>query len=134
MHLADKKLSEIFTIFSILAIIVACMGLFGLAIYTSEQKTREIGVRKVLGASGSNIYWLLSREFIKWVIAANIFAWPCAYYAMNHGLQNFAYKIEIGWWVFILAGGLALLIALFTVSLQAIKAGIANPVEALRYE
>jgi putative ABC transport system permease protein len=134
MHLADEKLSEIFTIFSILAIIVACLGLFGLAIYTSEQKTREIGIRKVLGASGSGIYWLLSQEFIIWVIAANIFAWPIAYFAMNRWIQNFAYRIDIGIYLFLYAGFLALAIALVTISIQAIKSAIANPVDSLRYE
>ena len=86
MHLSDKKMSEIFSVFSILAIFVACMGLFGLATYTAEQKTKEIGVRKILGASASSIYLLLSKEFLRWVALANIIAWPVAYFAMHKWL------------------------------------------------
>ncbi|UCE22695.1 MAG: ABC transporter permease [Candidatus Aminicenantes bacterium] len=100
MHLADKKLGEIFSVFSVLAILVACMGLFGLATYTGEQKTKEIGIRKVLGASTFNIYLLLSRDFLKWVALANILAWPVAYYAMHRWLQSFAFRASIGWEIF----------------------------------
>ncbi|MFC2164583.1 FtsX-like permease family protein [Acidobacteriota bacterium] len=134
MHLADKKMSNILSIFSILAIFVACIGLFGLAAYTAEQKTKEIGVRKILGASVSSIYLLLSQEFLKWVVLANIIAWPVAYYAMHKWLQNFAFRTKIGWETFLLSGGVALAIAMVTVSVQAIKATTANPVDSLRYE
>jgi putative ABC transport system permease protein len=134
LYNSEEKTGQMATIFSLLAIYIACMGLFGLAAFTAEQRTKEIGVRKVLGASVSNIVQLLSKEFVKWVLLANIIAWPIVWYAMNKWLENFAYKIEIGWWVFILAGGIALIIALFMVSYQAIMAATANPVESLRYE
>jgi putative ABC transport system permease protein len=134
MHLSDKKMSEIFSIFSILAVFVACMGLFGLAAYTAEQKTKEIGVRKVLGASVPSIYMLLSREFLKWVALANILAWPVAYYAMHKWLQNFAFRVMIGWEIFLASAGVALIISMLTVSYQSIKAAMANPANSLRYE
>ena len=134
MHAADKKLGEIFSAFSILAILVACMGLFGLAAYTAEQKTKEIGIRKVLGASAFNIYLLLSRDFLRWVTVANILAWPVAYYAMHRWLQSFAFRASIGWEIFLLSASMALVISLLTVSYQSIKASLANPVDSLRYE
>jgi putative ABC transport system permease protein len=134
MHAADKKLGEIFSAFSILAILVACMGLFGLAAYTAEQKTKEIGIRKVLGASAFNIYILLSRDFLKWVAVANILAWPVAYYAMHRWLQNFAFRASIGWEIFLLSASMAFVISLLTVSYQTIIAALANPVDSLRYE
>jgi putative ABC transport system permease protein len=131
---AEERLSEIFTYFSILAIFIACLGLFGLASFTAEQKTKEIGIRKVLGAPISGLVLLLSKEFTKWVIAANLLAWPIAYFLMQKWLQNFAFRISIGIGTFLLAAFLALLIALFTVSYQALKAALANPIESLRYE
>lgn len=134
MHIADKKMGEVFSVFSVLAVFVACMGLFGLAAYTAEQKTKEIGVRKVLGASVSNIYLLLSREFLKWVALANLIAWPVACYAMHKWLQNFAYRVVIGWEIFLASGALALAISVVTVSFQSIKAAVANPADSLRYE
>ena len=121
MHVADKKLGEIFSIFSILAIYVACLGLFGLAAYTAEQKTKEIGIRKVLGASTFNIYLILSRDFLKWVALANILAWPVAYYAMHRWLQSFAFRASIGWEIFLLSASMALVISLLTVSYQSIR-------------
>jgi len=130
----DKKLSQIFSYFTVLAILIACLGLFGLASFTAEQRTKEIGIRRALGASVSEIILLLSKEFTRWVLVANIIAWPIAYLAMNHWLQNFAYRINIGIGNFILAGVLALVIALLTVGYQAIKAARANPVDSLRYE
>lgn len=133
-YLAEQRLGKIFLIFSCLTIFIACIGLLGLAAFATEQRTKEIGVRKVLGASVPNLVVLLSRDFSKWVLLANLIAWPVAYFAMNNWLQDFAYRIDIGWTAFALAGGLALLIALLTVSTQAIKAALANPVEALRYE
>jgi putative ABC transport system permease protein len=117
-----------------MAIIIACLGLFGLISFAAEQRTKEIGIRKVLGASVANLVSLLSRDFLKLVAMANVIAWPVAWFAMNKWLENFAYRIDINWWVFALAGGLALVIALATVSTQAIKAALANPVESLRYE
>ncbi len=134
MHTSEKKMSEILSVFSLLAIFVACMGLFGLASCTTEQKNKEIGVRKILGASASSIYFLLSREFLKWVALANIIAWPAAYFTMQKWLQNFAFRTMIGWKIFLISGGAALVIALMTVSFQSIKATTANPVDSLRYE
>ncbi len=134
LYQAEQKMSEIFGCISALAILLACLGLFGLASFTVERRTKEIGVRKVLGASATGIAGLLSKDFVKLVAAANLIAWPIAYYVMIDWLQDFAYRINIGWWIFALTGGLALLIALLTVSTQAIKAALANPVEALRYE
>jgi putative ABC transport system permease protein len=134
MHLSDKKMSEFFTIFSTLAIFIACLGLFGLAAYTAEQKTKEIGVRKILGASAPSIYLLLSREFFKWVAMANLIAWPIAYYAMHKWLQNFVFRTTIGWRELVTSGAAALIIALLTVSFQSLKATTADPVDSLRYE
>ena len=110
------------------------MGLYALVAFAVERKTKEIGIRKVLGASLAGIVSLLTKEFTRWILLANLVAWPVAWIAMNLWLQDFAYRINIGWWVFAVAGGLALVIALLTVSTQAIKAALANPVESLRYE
>jgi len=134
LYRADQRLGRIFGYFSALAIFIAGMGLFGLASLTTAQRTKEVGIRKVLGASVGGVVALLSKDFVKLVLLANLIAWPIAYYAMNRWLQNFAYRVNLSWWVFALAGGVALLIALLTVSTQAIKAALANPVEALRYE
>jgi putative ABC transport system permease protein len=130
----EIKLSKVFSIFTFFAIFIACLGLFGLASFTAERRTKEIGIRKALGASLSGIILLLTREFTKWLIVANIIAWPIAYLAMNHWLQNFAYRIDIGLGLFILAAILALTIALLTICYQAVKAAWGNPVNALRYE
>jgi putative ABC transport system permease protein len=134
MYRAERKAGGIFSVFAGLAIFTACLGLFGLASFTAEQRTKEIGIRKVLGATVSNVAVLMSKDFVKLVLAANLIAWPIGWYAMNRWLQDFAYRVNIGWWVFALAGALALVIALLTVSFQAIKAALANPVESLRYE
>ncbi|HUX61645.1 MAG TPA: FtsX-like permease family protein, partial [Ignavibacteriaceae bacterium] len=134
LYLSEQKTSEIFTAFSVLAIFIASLGLFGLAAFTAERRTKEIGIRKALGASISNIILLLSKEFTKWVLIANVIAWPVAYYFMNNWLKDFAYRIHISLWTFILAGCLALIIALLTVTLHAIKAAMANPIKSLRYE
>ena len=134
MYKSEEKLQTLFSYFSLLSIIISCLGLFGLAAFAAEQRTKEIGVRKVLGASISNIVLLLSKEFTKWVLLANIIAWPLAWFYLNSWLDEFAYQTEIGWDIFILAGLMAIVIALLTVSSQAIKAAVTNPVEALRYE
>ena len=120
--------------FAVLAIFIACLGLFGLATYMAEQRTKEIGVRKVLGASVSNIVSMLSKDFAKLVLIAAIVAFPIAWFAMNRWLQDFAYRINIGWWIFIAAAVITLLIALCTVIFQAVKAAVANPVQSLRTE
>jgi putative ABC transport system permease protein len=130
----DEQRGRILGSFAGLAIFIACLGLFGLASFTAEQRTKEIGIRKVLGASVTNIVMLLSKEFVLMVVLANLIAWPVAYYAMSRWLQDFAYRIEPGPGVFLLGGALALLIALLTVSAQAVKAARANPVDVLRYE
>ncbi len=134
MYRAETRIGALFSVFAGLAIFTACLGLFGLASFTAEQRTKEIGIRKVLGATVSNVTLLLSKDFVRLVFIANLLAWPVAYFAMNQWLQDFAYRVHLNWWLFTLAGALALLIALLTVSFQALKAALANPVEALRYE
>ena len=108
------------------------MGLFGLATFTADQRTKEIGIRKVLGASAGQIVGLLSKDFMKLILIACAFAFPLSWYAMHQWLQDYAYRIDMGWWIFIASGILALAIALLTVSFQAVKAALANPVESLR--
>jgi putative ABC transport system permease protein len=130
----DVKMQNIFIIFSCFSIFVACLGLFGLSIFIAAERTKEIGIRKVLGASISKIILLLSKEFLIWIIISNVIAWPLAWFIMNNWLQNFAYRVDIGIWVFVLSASLALIIALATVSYQSIRAALANPVESLRYE
>ncbi|HEX9653924.1 MAG TPA: FtsX-like permease family protein, partial [bacterium] len=134
LYEAEQRTAKILTIFSGLAIFIACLGLLGLASFTTEQRTKEIGIRKTLGASVSSVVVLLSREFTKWVLLANIVAWPVAYFAMSNWLQNFAYRVNIEAWIFLTAAAAALAIALLTVSYQTIRAALSNPVEALRYE
>jgi putative ABC transport system permease protein len=120
--------------FTLIAIVIASLGLFGLSSFTTNRRTKEIGIRKVLGASVSVITILLSKEFTKWVVVANMISWPVAYCFINEWLQNFAYRIGLNMWIFILSGTVALVIALLTISIQTIKAAIANPIESLRYE
>jgi len=129
-----QRMGRIFSTFALLAIIIACLGLLALSSFMAAQRTKEIGIRKVLGASISNVVFILSKDFLILVIVSNAIAWPVAYYFMNKWLQDFAYRINIEGWMFIVSGGFALLIALVTVSWQAIRAATANPVEALRYE
>jgi putative ABC transport system permease protein len=117
-----------------MAILISCLGLFGLAAFSAEQRNKEIGIRKVLGASVTGIVGLLSKDFLKLVVVAMLIATPIAWYGMNKWLQAFAYKINISWWMFALAGLMAIFIALFTVSFQAIKAALANPVKSLKTE
>ena len=119
---------------AIMAVLISCMGLLGLSAFLNEQRTREIGIRKVLGASIFGLLVQSSREFSVWVILANLIAWPIAWFAMNQWLQNYAYRIELSWWIFALSGCFALLITLFTVSFHALKAASANPAESLRCE
>ena len=134
LYTAEQNIGKVFTYFSFLCVFIACLGLFGLAAFTAEQRTKEIGIRKVMGASVSSIVIHLSKEFAKWVIIANVIAWPIAYFGLNKWLENFAYKVDITVLTFIFSGFIALLIALLTVSFQAMKAAVANPVEALKYE
>ena len=131
---SDERFGQVFGFFTLLAVLVACLGLFGLATFTTEQRTKEIGVRKVLGASVSGIVTLLSKDFLRLVLIAIVIASPLAWYAMSKWLQGFAYKIDIEWWIFAVAGLLAVGIALLTVSFQSIKAALMNPVKSLRNE
>ncbi|MGD9344675.1 MAG: ABC transporter permease [Candidatus Aminicenantes bacterium] len=130
----DQRTGEIFGYFSLLAIFIACLGLLGLASYTVERRTKEIGIRRVLGASAYRIVALLGKEYVRLVIIANIIAWPVAFFAMKKWLQNFAYRIDLSVWMFILAAAAALVIAFVTVSYQTFKAALANPADTLRYE
>ena len=133
-YVAEQKTGTILNIFAALTILVACLGLFGLAIYTAEQRTKEIGIRKVLGASVTQVIKMLSKDFLKLVLVACVIAFPISWWAMNQWLQSFAYRIAISWWIFLLAGVATILIAVITVSFQAIKAAMANPVESIRAE
>ncbi len=134
MYRSEQVIGKLSDYFAFLAIFISCLGLLGLAIFTAEQRTKEIGIRKVLGASVSSLFTLLSKEFIQLVFIAMIIASPIAWWAMNNWLQDFAYRINISWWVFIIAGIVSLVIALITISFHAIKAAIANPVKSLRTE
>jgi putative ABC transport system permease protein len=134
MYRVEQRTGKLGLTLAIIAILIACLGLFGLATYTAEQRIKEIGVRKVLGATLGNIVSMLSKDFILLVGIASVIAIPLAWWAMNKWLQDFAYRINIGWWVFVAAGIIAMLIAVITVSSQAIKAGLANPVKSLRTE
>ena len=134
LYRKEKKIGTILNTFTLFAILISCLGLFGLASFLTEQRTNEIGIRKVLGASESGIVFLLSKQFTKWVLIANLFAWPAAYFVMSEWLKSFAYRINIGIWAFVLSGMLAVGIALLTVSFQALKAARANPIDSLRYE
>jgi putative ABC transport system permease protein len=130
----DNRAGKIVAIFSCLAIFVSCLGLFGLAAFVSEQRTKEIGVRKVLGAPLSSIMWLLTGQFVKWVIVANLIAWPAGYYIMNRWLHGFAFRASLSIWIFMTSGLAALIIAALTVSSQVARAALANPAESLKYE
>jgi len=134
LYEGENRVSDIFQAFSLLAIFISCLGLFGLSAYSAEIRTKEIGVRKVVGATVGNIVVLLTKEFTIWILAAAVIAWPLAYYAMKNWLQNFAYRIDIDVWAFVLSGIVTIVVALLTVSYQSIKAAIANPIDSLRYE
>ena len=134
MFFVETLISSLAKIFASLAIFISCLGLFGLSAYTAERRTKEIGVRKVLGASVGSITTLLSKDFIKLVALSCLIAFPVAWWMMHNWLQNFQYRIEASWWIFLAAGMAAILIALLTISFQAIKAAIANPIKSLRTE
>jgi putative ABC transport system permease protein len=134
LYASEQNFKTIFLYITAIAIFISCLGLFGLSSFITQQRTKEIGIRKVLGASVSTIVGMLSKDFVKLVIIAAIIAFPVAWYAMNTWLQDFVYRINISWWVFALAGFAALLIALATISFQAIKSALANPVKSLRTE
>jgi putative ABC transport system permease protein len=134
LYTTEQRTGQIFITFAVIAIVIACLGLFGLITYASEQRVKEIGIRKVLGASVSDVAGMLSKDFLKLVLISAVIAFPLAWWAMNKWLEDFAYRISIAWWVFCIAGILALLIAILTVSFQAIRAAVANPVKSLRTE
>jgi ABC-type antimicrobial peptide transport system permease subunit len=134
MFKSERRLGDIFNLFALLAIIISCLGLFGLSAYIAEQKTKEIGIRKVLGATVFNVVINLTKEFLKWVLIANIVAWPLAYYFMTDWLKDYPYKISLGWDIFIISGFAALLIAIITISFQSVKAALSDPAKSLRYE
>ena len=131
---AEYTVSKLSKYFAFLAIFISCLGLFGLVMFTTEQRTKEIGIRKVLGASIPGIVQMLSKDFLVLVLIAAIIAFPVAWWAMHNWLLDFAYRVNIGWWVFVAAGVAAVIIALITISFQSIKAAIANPVKSLRSE
>ena len=134
LYQADQQTGQVFITFAIFAIFIACLGLFGLVTYAAEQRTKEIGIRKVLGASTGGLMTLLSKDFVKLVLIASLIAFPVAWWAMNQWLQSFAYRIGISWWIFVVAGLTAILIAMVTVTTQTIRAALANPVRSLRSE
>jgi putative ABC transport system permease protein len=134
MYRSEQRSGKLLAVFAGLAIFIACLGLFGLVTYAAEQRTKEIGIRKVLGATVSNVITLLSKDFLKLVMLSFLIALPLSWYSMNRWLDEFAYKITISWWLYAIAGVAALLIALITISIQAMKAAIANPIKSLRTE
>lgn len=134
LYETERKVNIIATLFSALAIFIACLGLFGLAVLIAEQKTKEIGIRKVLGASLTELLFTVSKPFFGWIFVANLIACPITYFVMNNWLQHFAYRIEVSWWMFVVAGLATLCIALVTVSSQSIKAALVNPVKSLKSE
>jgi ABC-type antimicrobial peptide transport system permease subunit len=130
----QERMNKLTSVFGILAIIISCLGLFGLASFVAEQKTKEIGIRKVVGATVVSLWKLLSKDFVILTIISCLIASPIAYYALQSWLQNFSYRVEISGWIFIAVSGGAILITLVTVSYQAIRAAMANPVKSLRSE
>ncbi|HXL58376.1 MAG TPA: FtsX-like permease family protein, partial [Chitinophagaceae bacterium] len=134
LYTSEQMINKLATYFAILAISICCLGLLGLVMFTAEQRTKEIGIRKVLGANTASVFALLSKDFLLLVLIAFVIASPFAWWAMHNWLTGFAYRINISWWMFLLAGFLAMFIALATISMQAIKAATANPVKSLRIE
>jgi len=134
MYEQEQHLARLINIATAISIFISCLGLFGLAVLTAFQRTKEIGIRKILGASVAGIVQLLSKQYVLLITLAMLIATPISWWAMNKWLQNFAYRVEIEWWMFLLAGIAALIVALITVSFQAIKAAVANPVNSLRSE
>ncbi|MFC1555236.1 FtsX-like permease family protein, partial [candidate division KSB1 bacterium] len=134
LYEAEERVRQIYTYFGILAIFIACLGLYALASFTVERRTKEIGIRKVLGASAPNVTYLLSREFIIWVLAANVIAWPSAWYIVKGWLKTFAYQTSLGIDIFIYSGIISLVIAALTISIQTVKASFSNPIDSIRYE
>ena len=134
MYRQDERFADAISLFGFLAITISCLGILGLATFSSERRAKEIGIRKVHGASVRELLVLLNKDFMKWVGIAFVIACPLGWYAMNKWLQDFAYRTEVSWWIFALSGVIALIIALLTVSWQTWRASTGNPVEVLRYE
>lgn len=134
LYRVEQSIGTVVTVFTVLALFISCLGIFGLSSYTAEQRTKEIGIRRVLGASVSSVIKHISKEFVFLVIIANVIAWPLAYFLISQWLQRFAYRIAMGWLTFVLAGIVVLVLSLFTISWQIIRAATANPVDSLRYE
>jgi putative ABC transport system permease protein len=134
LYLPEIRLGTLFNYFTLLAIFISCLGILGLTSFMAQQRTREIGIRKVLGSSVPGIISMLSTEFSKWVIYANIIAIPLSWFFMNKWLENFAYRTNISWWIFAVAAGTALLIAFITAGFQSYRAASVNPAESLRQE
>ncbi|MCJ7681593.1 MAG: FtsX-like permease family protein, partial [Candidatus Aminicenantes bacterium] len=132
IYKAEERMGKIFQVFAALAVFIACLGLFGLASYLAEQRTKEIGIRRVLGASVSGITMMMSREFSRWILIANLIAWPLSWFIMNAWLKGFAYRTNIGLWIFLLSGAMSFILALLTVSFQSYRAACANPARTLR--
>jgi len=134
LYRTEARIGDMVGSATVLAVFLSCLGLIGLASYTAEQRTREIGIRKVLGASAAGVMSLLTGEFIKWVSAASLIAWPVSYLMMRSWLKTFAYRIDLGWEVFALSGAIGGAVALLSVGFQAVRAATANPIDSLRYE
>ncbi|MBN1271481.1 MAG: ABC transporter permease [Candidatus Aminicenantes bacterium] len=134
MYRKEENLAKLISIFAVLAVVISCLGLFGLSLFSAEQRTKEIGIRKVLGSSVREIVLLLTKSSMKWALLGNLIAWPAAWYAMSKWLENFAFRTDLSWWIFVLAGAIVLLIGVLTVSWQTFRAAAANPVDTLRYE
>jgi putative ABC transport system permease protein len=134
LYSSERKVSALSTLLSALGVLVACLGLLGLAMFVTEQRKKEIGIRKVLGASITEVTATISRQFVLWILIANLVAWPVAYMVLHRWLQNFAYHVSPAWWMFAGAGVITLLIALTTIGTLSIKAAMANPVKSLRTE
>jgi ABC-type antimicrobial peptide transport system permease subunit len=134
LYQTEQRMGMIFTSFTLLALFIASLGLFGLTAYITEKRIKELGIRKILGATVSGTVGLLSKEYVKWILFSNLIAWPIAFFVIKKWLQSFPYRTNIAFWVFIAAGALALTVALITVCYKSMKAAMANPVESLRYE
>jgi putative ABC transport system permease protein len=130
----EANIQKLLIVFAAISILIACLGLFGLSSHTANERRKEIGIRRVLGASISGIISMLSSEYTKWILLSNIIAWPLAWYMMDKWLMNFTYRIDIGWQVFILSGLIALLIAQLTVITQTVRVAVSNPIDAIKYE
>jgi len=134
LYRSEQRVGRIINIFTVLSIFVSCLGLFGLASFMALRRTKEIGIRKVLGATVSGIVVLLTKDFTRWVLVANLIAWPLSYLAMNRWLEEFPYRADIKLWLFLFAGLMTLTVALLTVSYQSIRVALSNPADSLRYE